>query len=92
MLSCEGLLSMKDNELKQHIESTLENARALVQGDYVQGDGSHFQVTVICNTFEGLSRVKRQQMVYASLNELITSGRIHAVNLKTYTEQEWERQ
>lgn len=57
----------------------------------VAGDGSHFDVTVVGNVFEGLSPVKKQQLVYAALNESIADGRVHAVNMKTYTRSEWDQ-
>jgi len=47
----------------------------------VQLDGSHCQVTVVSELFEGLRPVARQQKVYAPLNELIRSGALHAVNI-----------
>ncbi len=54
----------------------------------VEGDGSHFDITVIGDVFEGLNAVKKQQVVYAALNEQIADGSIHAVNMKTYTRAE----
>jgi acid stress-induced BolA-like protein IbaG/YrbA len=56
----------------------------------VQGDGSHFDVLVVSSEFEGLSPVKKQQLVYQVLNEHIASGSIHAVNMKTLTPAEWQ--
>ena len=51
----------------------------------VQLDGSHCQVTVISNVFEGLRPVARQQRVYAPLGEFIRSGALHAVNINAQT-------
>ena len=47
----------------------------------VQLEGSHCQVTVISDVFEGLRPVARQQRVYAPLGEFIRSGALHAVNI-----------
>ena len=44
-------------------------------------DGSHCQITVISDLFEGLRPVARQQRVYAPLGEFIRSGALHAVNI-----------
>ena len=44
-------------------------------------DGSHCQITVISDLFEGLRPVARQQRVYAPLGEFIISGALHAVNI-----------
>ena len=41
--------------------------------------------------FGELSRVKKQQAVYAPLMEYIADNRIHAVSIKTYTPAEWAR-
>ncbi|MBD2859711.1 BolA/IbaG family iron-sulfur metabolism protein [Spongiibacter sp. KMU-158] len=51
----------------------------------VGGDGSHFDVKVVSDVFEGLRPVKRQQMVYAALNDMIRDGSVHAVNIKALT-------
>ncbi|MCP9268088.1 BolA family iron metabolism protein IbaG [Xenorhabdus sp. XENO-1] len=57
----------------------------------VSGDGSHFQVIAVGELFDGLSRVKQQQTVYAPLMEYIANNRIHAVSIKTYTPAKWQR-
>jgi acid stress-induced BolA-like protein IbaG/YrbA len=56
------------------------------------GDGYHYQLTVVSNQFEGQSPVRRQQWVYAQLNDYITTGRLHALTMKTWTVAEWEKQ
>lgn len=58
----------------------------------VESDGSHVHVVVVSAEFEGLNAVKKQQLVYAALNDAIASGAIHAVHMKTLTPQEWEAQ
>lgn len=57
----------------------------------VDGDGSHFDAVVIGEIFEGLSMVKKQQAVYATLGDKITSGEVHALSIKTYTPDEWAK-
>lgn len=46
-------------------------------------EGNHAHLTVVSAAFDGLSPVKRQQLVYAALNSAIASGAIHAVHMKT---------
>jgi len=58
----------------------------------VDGDGYKYEITVIGDVFEGLNAVKRQQFVYAALNEKITDGSVHAVTIKTYTPAQWAEQ
>lgn len=52
-------------------------------------EGNHLHVTVVSDSFEGVSPVKKQQSVYAALNEFIASGAIHAVHMKTLTPSEY---
>lgn len=54
----------------------------------VNGEGGKFQVLAIGDTFNGLSPVKRQQVVYQILNPHIASGAIHAVSMRLMTVQE----
>lgn len=54
----------------------------------VGGDGYHIDVSVVSEAFAGLTRVRRQQLVYATLAEAIGSGALHAVNISTMTEAE----
>ena len=49
------------------------------------------EAIVVSEAFAGLSPVKKQQMVYAPLNEHITSGELHALTIKAYTPAEWEK-
>lgn len=55
----------------------------------VEGAGSNYDITVIGDVFAGLRPVQRQQLVYGALNDSIAAGRIHAVNIRTYTPEQW---
>ena len=72
------------------IESILRAALSLDEV-YVQGDGSHFQVIAVADLFAGMSRVKKQQTIYAPLTEQIASNAIHALSIKAFTPEEWQR-
>ncbi|MDJ0877005.1 MAG: BolA/IbaG family iron-sulfur metabolism protein [Halieaceae bacterium] len=56
----------------------------------VRSEGSHYDILVIGEMFDGLRPVQKQQAVYKVLNPLITGGSIHAVNIRTYTPAEWQ--
>lgn len=58
----------------------------------VEGDGYHYNLTLVSDAFQGKSKVARQQWVYKLLNDFITSGQLHAVNMQTWTEEEWRKQ
>ncbi|WP_157988769.1 BolA family protein [Candidatus Erwinia haradaeae] len=62
-----------------------------LQTVYVSGDSNHLQIIAIGKIFGGLSRVKQQQIIYSSLMSYITNNYIHAVSIKTYTPEEWNR-
>jgi acid stress-induced BolA-like protein IbaG/YrbA len=55
----------------------------------VSGDGYHYDVLVVSDLFAGLMPVKKQQLVYAALNDRIVDGSLHAVNMKLYTPEQW---
>lgn len=54
----------------------------------VGGDGYRWEIEVVSATFEGMSRVKRQQTVYAAIGALIKSGAVHAVTIVARTPSE----
>lgn len=58
----------------------------------VEGEGSHYDILVIGELFAGLRPVAKQQLVYAALGEQIAEGSIHAVNIRTFTADEWREQ
>ena len=50
--------------------------------------GNKLSLKIASEEFEGLNRVKRQQIIYALLDEKIKSGEIHAVSMVTQTPEE----
>ncbi|MCG6199735.1 BolA family protein [Psychromonas antarctica] len=58
----------------------------------VRGESGSFQVIVVGDVFCGLSRVKKQQIIYAPLTEDIASNAIHALTIKALTPDEWQKQ
>jgi acid stress-induced BolA-like protein IbaG/YrbA len=64
-------------------------AQAIVPSEVTaRGDASRMEVVVISPAFEGVSRVKKQQLVYAAIAELIRNGALHAVTIRAYTPAE----
>ena len=56
----------------------------------VQGEGNHVDVQVVSEAFAGLRPVRRQQLVYAAVNDLVRDGSLHAINIKALTPAEAE--
>lgn len=75
---------MQAEEIKKLLATAIES-----ESIDVKVEGSHVSVVVVSQAFEGLNPVKKQQMVYAVLNQQIADGSIHAVNMKTYTPAQW---
>ncbi len=67
------------------------NAALDLEEIHVKGEGSQFDVIAIDACFDGMSRVKKQQIIYGPLMEYIQRNDIHAVSIKTYTPDEWAR-
>ena len=58
----------------------------------VTAEGSHYAVLAVGDCFDGLSRVKQQQLVYAPLMSDIANGSIHALQIKAFTPTQWRRE
>ena len=54
----------------------------------VAGDGHHWEALVVSARFEGLSRVRRHQLVYAALGDAMREE-IHALSMTTLTPAQW---
>jgi acid stress-induced BolA-like protein IbaG/YrbA len=54
----------------------------------VRGDGAHFEALIVSPQFDGLSRVRRHQLVYAALGDRMKQE-IHALSMRTLSPAEW---
>lgn len=55
---------------------------------HVEGEGAKFLVEITSDAFLGKRAIARQQMVYAVLNDHISSGEIHAVTMNLKANEE----
>ena len=69
------------------IRATLDSGLACEHLD-VRGDGHHFEAVIVSGEFEGLSRIRRHQRVYAVLGDRMREE-IHALSMTTLTPAEW---
>lgn len=79
---------IQPQEIQALIETGLAGCTAIVTGH----DGRHFDAIVISTDFFGKSRVQKQQMVYTTLGNRIADNTIHAISIKTFTPDEWQKQ
>ena len=70
-------------DLKSRLDEAFADAEIAVEGE-----GNRYEIQLISAAFDGLSRVKRQQAVYAVIGDLISSGAVHAVTIRAMTPAE----
>jgi acid stress-induced BolA-like protein IbaG/YrbA len=54
----------------------------------VAGDGHHWEAVIVSAAFEGLSKVRQHQLVYAALGDRMREE-IHALSMTTLTPAQW---
>ena len=77
---------MNINSIKEKIKNFIPESRVEVKD--TTGTGDHFSVIVISDKFENVNLVNRHKMIYESLSQYVTKE-IHALQIKTYTEEEF---
>jgi len=88
MSSVESIIKAKLEAEFQPSEFRILNESSSHSGP---GTETHFQVFLVSTKFQGLSRVKRQQSVYALLSAEL-EGPVHALSMRLLTPGEWEKQ
>ena len=74
------------DDIKQWIEMGLPESKVI----FAEGNGHHFEMVVLCSAFEGKTQIERHRLVYDALGTHMQSD-IHALSLKTYTTDEYEK-
>lgn len=69
-----------NEEIVQAVQARLPDARV-----DVALEGNRAVITVISGEFEGMSRVRKQQTVYACIDGFIADGTLHAVSIRALT-------
>ena len=77
------------NELKARIEKALPGSTVELRD--TTGTGDRFEARVVSSAFIGLSMVQQHQQVYAPLQDVLATGELHALALKTYTPDQWSK-
>lgn len=75
---------MDTEEIKSLIEAAMPEAVV-----NIEGDGEHFSAVIVSNEFEGKGLVEQHQLVYSALGDNM-KAKIHAISIKTFTQEEWE--
>lgn len=75
-------MPMAATDIEKLIRESLPDAQVTIED--LRGDGDHYAAMVVSSAFEGVSRVKQHQMVYAALKGRM-GGELHALALQTAT-------
>lgn len=90
-------MSERAEKIRRILEETFSPEHLEIQDDSAghaghagarQG-GGHFFVTLVSRAFEGKSAVRRHQLVYAALGDMMREE-IHALGLKVFTPEEFQ--
>jgi acid stress-induced BolA-like protein IbaG/YrbA len=76
-------------EVETRIKTKLPGAEVIVRD--LTGGGDHLEAIVVSAEFAGKTRVRQHQLVYSALQEAMDSEAIHALALKTYTPEAWQK-
>lgn len=80
---------LRESLAPQHLEVVNESHMHSV----AKGSETHFKVVVVSDRFEGMNPVKRHQLVYGALGDLMgkktSQGGIHALAITSRTPSEW---
>lgn len=80
---------IQPDEISALVKSAIPDAEVSVE-DFT-GTGDHFQVAVVSSAFQGKTLIDQHRLVQQALREALDDGRIHAVQIKTYTPAEWAK-
>ena len=75
--------------LESRIKAALPDAQVTIRD--LTGTGDHFEARVVSGAFEGKSMVEQHAAVYAPLQDLLDSGALHALALRTYSPEQWKK-
>jgi acid stress-induced BolA-like protein IbaG/YrbA len=78
---------LSTDEVKTAIEAALAGSEAFVTD--MTGTSDHFDAIVVWDGFDGMTRVRQHQAVYAALGDAM-HGPVHALKLRTVTQAEWQ--
>ena len=72
---------MATTEIRSLLESAFPGGEVDVEDR--TGGGDHFQVTVVSDTFNGLSLIEQHKLVNAALAAPLADGTIHELRIRT---------
>ena len=80
---------MKPELIRDRIAAALPGSEVEVRD--TTGTGDHFEARVVSPAFVGMSMLEQHQAVYAPLKDVLDTGELHALALKTYSPDQWQK-
>jgi BolA protein len=88
-------VTTREAKIRQRLEQSLDPLELLIKDQSQLHTGhegaregkGHFDITVVSQAFDGVSRVRRHRMVYDALRDLLESD-IHALRISAYAPSE----
>jgi acid stress-induced BolA-like protein IbaG/YrbA len=82
-------MRMTPDQLKARIETLAPNTNCQVTD--LTGTNDHYQVVVVSPVFQGKLMVEQHKMIMGILKSEIDSNEVHALSMKTYTPEQFEK-
>jgi stress-induced morphogen len=80
---------MTPNQLKQRLETLAPQTQVEVVD--LTGTQDHYQAVIISPAFEGKMMIDQHRMVFGLVQSEVDSGEVHALTLKTYTPEQFNK-
>jgi len=80
---------MTPSELKARIETLAPGTTAEVID--LTGTMDHYRAIVISPAFEGKMMIEQHRLVFKTVQAEVDSGEVHALTLKTFTPEQYEK-
>lgn len=80
---------MKSHEIKARIETLAPGTKAELID--LTGTQDHWQAIIVSSAFAGKTLLEQHRMVFDLFKNEVASNDVHALTLKTYTPEQYER-
>jgi acid stress-induced BolA-like protein IbaG/YrbA len=80
---------LNEETIRARILEALPGSEVVVRD--TTGTGDHFEAQVVSPAFTGKTMVQQHKLVYAPLQPWLATGELHALALKTYSPEQWQK-
>ena len=81
---------MSPDQLKNRLEALSPGTHAEVMD--LTGTQDHYQAVIVSPAFAGRMMIEQHRMVFKLLQAEVDSGEVHALTLRTFTPEQYEKQ